>query len=378
MGRKSGTYSRRGVATLVDSAVLRAVPGPEARVGGRGVAVDGLALAPDTAIDLHRLREAMREAHLVPISDSPTAYRVDTPREPAHRWAWCTVRAILDESLRAGSASFTERKVYSLVNPASGSALDEATTGLLSAGVQLLSPGESARPHRHSMNALRFVLEGSGAETIVDGERCAMEPGDLVITPGWSWHEHVSHGEAATIWVDVLDFALHLALGTNEFEPGPPPAAGSPAPPFAKAGIGACHEDGAGRRPILRYAFAEVAAALDRAPAEPDGSRQVSYVNSLTGLAVMPTLDCMMAAYVAGRPTRPFRSTASTLCIAVEGEGASEIDGQRLAWERNDIFTIPARSWSSHCAASPEAKLFQVSNRPVYQSLGLLSESYEG
>ena len=96
-----------------------------------------------------------------------------------------------------------------------------STTTNLATALQILLPGEKARPHRHTMNALRFVIEGKGASTVVDGKDCPMEEGDLVITPGWTWHEHVHHGNAPIIWLDALDAPLHRYLGTDEFEPGP-------------------------------------------------------------------------------------------------------------------------------------------------------------
>ena len=71
------------------------------------------------------------------------------------------------------------------------------------------------------MNALRFVMEGKGAYTIVDGKSCLMEEGDLVITPGWTWHEHVHKGSGPIVWMDALDAPLHRYLGTDVFEPGP-------------------------------------------------------------------------------------------------------------------------------------------------------------
>ena len=100
-----------------------------------------------------------------------------------------------------------------------GRRIDHEAT--LSAAIQILLPGESARPHRHSMNALRFVLEGRGGVTVVNGKECHMEFGDLILTPAWTWHEHIHRGNEPMIWLDALDVPLHLYLGTAEFQPGP-------------------------------------------------------------------------------------------------------------------------------------------------------------
>ena len=100
----------------------------------------------------------------------------------------------MEGAIDLANPAAVERRVLSLVNPGSKSVEDEATIQNLSAAIQILLPGELARPHRHSMNALRFVLEGSGALTVVDGKPCAMEFGDLILTSAWCWHEHVDRG----------------------------------------------------------------------------------------------------------------------------------------------------------------------------------------
>ena len=181
------------------------------------------------------LRQAMRAAHMVPLWESPTAHKLDVLREPAHCWPWRVTRPIMAGAAAVQSPRVVERRVVSLVNPKSRSADDEATTGTISATLQMLLPGETARVHRHSMSALRFVLEGSGASTIVDGKRCAMAFGDLVITPAWCWHQHEHQGDEPVVWLDVLDVALHLMLGTDEFQPGP---SGTLPPPLSDADLG--------------------------------------------------------------------------------------------------------------------------------------------
>ncbi|GAA4236195.1 gentisate 1,2-dioxygenase [Actinomadura meridiana] len=335
-----------------------------------------------TATVPERLRKAMVDAHVVPLWESPTAHQLDRENERPHRWPWSDLAPVLEGVAAIGSPEIVERRVLSLVNPKSTSPEDEATTGLVSAAVQLLLPGERARPHRHSMNALRFVLEGSGAHTVVDGKPCPMERGDLIITPAWCWHEHISAGTRPTIWVDVLDVALHLALGTDEFQPGPiVDAATHPADAlYTVPNVAPCVEDlpdSAARphSPVFRYPLADVVRALRNAPEAPDGSRRVRYVNPVTGGPAMSMLDCTMLQVEAGGFTAPTRSTASTLCVAIEGAGESVIGGERIPWAANDVFTVPSRQDARHRAEGGPARLFQVSDREVYDRLGLLSES---
>jgi gentisate 1,2-dioxygenase len=50
------------------------------------------------------------------------------------------------------------------------------------------------------------VIEGSGANTAVNGEKIFMHPGGLILTPAWTWHDHAKETEGPMIWFDGLDF----------------------------------------------------------------------------------------------------------------------------------------------------------------------------
>jgi gentisate 1,2-dioxygenase len=327
------------------------------------------------------LRQALHDAHMVPLWESPTAHKPDVAREQAHIWPWRQTRPILMAAAALRSPKVVERRVISLVNPKSRSPEDETTAGAtISGALQLLLPGESARPHRHSMSALRFVIEGEGAETIVDGKRCPMLPGDLIITPAWCWHEHTAQGTKPTIWLDVLDVALHLFLGTDEFQPGPVRDVAQQYSDAAFSVVGIVPGIAAGERsysPYFRYPWQDVVKALQASPKESDGSRRARYVNPLNGDPVMPLLDCVVFELEPSKPTQAFRSSASTLCCVVEGRGTSEIGGKTITWEPLDLFTVPHGAWASHCAESDSARIFTVSNREVYRRLGLLTETYK-
>ena len=125
-------------------------------------------------------------------------------------------------ALKLQDMAAIQRRVLSFNNPNLRNP-GMGATPTLTAALQILKPGEVARPHRHSPSALRFVLEGDGAYTIVDGKECLMNEGDLVITPGWTWHAHEHRGTRPIIWLDSLDVPLHRYFGTDGFEPGPPP-----------------------------------------------------------------------------------------------------------------------------------------------------------
>ena len=325
------------------------------------------------------LRQAYQSHHLAPLWESPTAHKLDMEREKTQLWAWADMEPIIAGTAKIGSPEVVERRVLSLVNRKSKSPEDEATCGLVNACYQSLLPGERARPHRHSMNALRFVLSGEGAKTIVDGKECPMEYGDLVITPAWTWHEHVHDGEGQFIWLDVLDVALHLQLGTDAFQPGP---VNEMPPRLADSVYGTAnilpvrYDELQGYSPVFRYAYGDTAKALAKAPAGPDGARRIRYSNPTTGGPAMTMLDCTMMALDGGTETsRPFRSSASTVCCVVKGEGKSVIGGETIKWKQRDVFTLPSNDWATHRALS-DAEIFMVSNRDVYRQLGLLKEEF--
>jgi len=329
--------------------------------------------------DPDAVRTAWRLAHLVPLWESPTAHKPPPGPALSYRWSWNEVRPLLNDACDLTSPAAVERRVLQLVNPSARSPADEATVKNLSAAIQILLPGESARPHRHSMNALRFILEGSGAVTIVNGKSCPMEVGDLILTPAWCWHEHHHHGDKPTIWLDALDVPLHLYLGTGEFQPGPvtemPETAADSA--FAVANI--LPETGLGatsHSPVFRYPYADAAAAVTSAPLGRDGARRVRYVNPLTGGASMGLMDSHLVQLEPGQPTLPYRTNGNAVCSVVEGSGESRIGDLTVSWRPRDIFTLPQGNWISHRSDLGTTRLFVTSDREVLARLGLLKEEY--
>jgi gentisate 1,2-dioxygenase len=323
------------------------------------------------------LRRAWNEAHVAPLWESPTAHKPGPAGARAHVWRWPTLRPLIEAALAVRSPAAVERRVLSLVEPRADPASHAPVSPTIAAAIQILMPGESARPHRHSMNALRFVLEGQGAATIVDGKSCVMNEGDLILTPAWCWHEHVHRGSGPVIWLDVLDVPLHDHLGTSVFEPGPahdvPPLHSDDA--FASANL--VPDLGAAElphSPVFRYPWPAARAAVAAAPRGPEGARRVRYANLLSGGASMTLLDSSLVQIDADRPTAPVRSTSGAVCAVVEGTGASRIGDDEVAWGPKDIFVLPHGAWISHRAQGGAARLFMASDREVFRRLGLLRE----
>ncbi|MGE0627459.1 MAG: cupin domain-containing protein [Hyphomicrobiaceae bacterium] len=318
-------------------------------------------------------------AHVAPLWENRAAHRADDDGpERAHIWRWSDMQAVIDAAIGVKSMAAIERRVLSLVSPhtpAVGGAT--GTTTNLNAGLQILMPGEKARPHRHSMNALRFVLAGKGATTVVDGKACPMDEGDLVTTPGWCWHEHSYDGDGPIVWLDVLDASLHRYLGTDAFQPGPANDVPSWPSDAAFASAGLVPDTAAPAfSPMFRYPWAAASAAVSAAPVGRDGARRIRYVNPQTGGPVMSLLDCWLVEVPPATSTVAFRTSANAVCAVVDGEGESEIGKQRFTWGPRDVFSLPHGNWIRHTAGDKPARLFFVSDREVLRRLDLLQEEY--
>lgn len=334
------------------------------------------ATATVSAARLEELRKSWKAANVTPLWETMAHQPADGgPR--AHLWKWRTLRPLVDTAIEATSMDNAERRVLALTNPEAIGGRN--TTTNLNGCLQVLMPGESARPHRHTPNALRFVLEGNGASTIVDGKKCPMSEGDLIITPGMSWHEHVHEGTAPIVWFDALDVPLHQYLGTAVFEGGP--VKNLPPHPedlsFAVPNIVPDLPDAAhSYSPVFRYPRAASIEALRSAPSAKDGSRRIRYVNPMTGGPAMSLLDCYMTQIDAGAETIPYRTTSNAVCVVVEGKGTSRVGNETFEWETKDIFSMPHGNWITHRSDSKTSTLFVVNDREVLRRLDLLVEEY--
>ena len=323
------------------------------------------------------VRKAWHAANVRPLWENVLAHKVREGGPKPNHWPWRLMRSFVDDAMRVTSPAAVERRVLTLTDP-DGIGGAGSTTTNLTTGLQILLPGEAARPHRHTMNALRFVIEGKGASTVVDGKDCPMDEGDLIITPGWTWHEHVHKGSAPIVWLDALDAPLHRYLGTDVFEPGPThdmpkvmddaafafpnivPEMGDPAPAFS---------------PVFRYPWAAASAGVRAAPTWKDGARRVRYVNPVNGGPVMPLMDCYLSQIDKGTETVRYRSTSNAVCFVCEGRGTTHVGEDTIAWEAKDVFSLPHGNWITH-RADETATLFLVTDRDALRRLDLLKEQY--
>jgi gentisate 1,2-dioxygenase len=305
-------------------------------------------------------------------------------------WRYRDLREHVLRSLDLVTAEKAGRRVVYLANPCRRDV--SAAVGWLYTGLQVMRAGEVASSHQHSASALRFIMEGDGAYTVVDGHKMTLKENDFVLTPNGSWHEHGVDAEGSPcIWQDGLDIPLMNALEANFFAvhpnlrqevtypvddststygaPGLRPAASSWPKPYS---------------PLLKYEWGPTYEALGRYAKASEGSPfdgvMMNYVNPLTGGPVMQTIGASMQLLRPGERTKAHRHTGSFIYQAAKGKGYSIIAGKRFDWEAKDIFCVP--SWALHehgnSSASEDACLFSFNDLPVMHSLGLYREEAFG
>ena len=297
-------------------------------------------------------------------------------------WRYGDIRPTIMEAGDVVTAKDAFRRVLALENPSYKGEM--RVTNTLYAGLQLVRPGELAPCHRHTQTAIRFVIEGEGAYTSVDGERTRLHPGDFVITSAWTWHDHVNEGNEPVVWLDCLDVPLvdFLDLAFREGYPEERHPVLRP-DDDAQARYGAAmlpvgHAPARQATPILNYPYAESRAALGRlartsCPDPCDGIR-LRYSDPATGGWPTPTIGAFLQYLPKDFAGRPMRTTDGTIYVAAEGRGRTIVDGVELAWSRNDVFVVPGWREFRHLAEE-DSVLFSLSDRPVQQALGLWREA---
>jgi len=296
-------------------------------------------------------------------------------------WNYKQVRPYIMESGSLISAREAVRRVLILENP--GLRGQSCITKSLYAGLQLILPGEIAPSHRHTQSALRFIVEGAGAYTAVDGERTTMHPGDFIITPSWTWHDHGNPGDEPVVWMDGLDIQIVQLFGAQFMEIFPQevqPVLRPEGDSYARYGANLAPLGplpGAKTSPIFNYPYArsrDTLAALARGQ-DPDRCEgwKMQFINPLSGGPAMPTMGTFIQLLPKGFRSSPYRSTDATVYSVVEGCGKALIGGEAFEFEPRDTFVVP--SWSEcRFEAADECVLFSFSDRPAQQALGLWRE----
>ncbi|MDK3025892.1 cupin domain-containing protein [Cupriavidus taiwanensis] len=301
----------------------------------------------------------------------------------ANLWRYADVRPLLLQAGEQVPVEKAERRVLVLSDPGRGPASMQATGGVY-AGIQLILPGETAPTHRHSPSAARVVIEGGGGFTVVNGQVCPMERGDVILTPSGQWHDHGHKGAGPVTWLDVLDLPVFTAVEAAYAEAGTPgcnvehtmatlqsqllrdglavPAALRRANPY----------------PMLRFPWARTRAALlELARHAPEGAPvELSYVNPETGESCLPILGFTVLLLPGGRPLAPVQRSPGAVFHVIEGQGESTVDGKTFSWSARDTFTAAAFAEITHCADvhGGPACLLRIDDEPLHRKLGFFQE----
>ncbi|CAM3567294.1 cupin domain-containing protein [Polaromonas hydrogenivorans] len=326
-------------------------------------------------------RDELTQHNLVPLWPSLRAVLPPArpqPRTRATAWSYQTLKPLLLKAGELTPIEKAERRVLVLANPGHGLEKMQASAAMY-LGMQLLLPGEWAPSHRHTPNAVRMIVEGEGAYTTVDGEKCPMRRGDLILTPTGLWHEHGHDGDQPVIWLDVLDLPLvyymeasyHIDGDRQTVKPGRGDrvyAGGAmvPTPMFERSGKA---------YPMLRYPWVEARAALVAlADDQPElESVQLTYVNPETGSDAQNILGYYALMLRPGQTLRlPVRSPAMVFHV-IEGGAKVQVEDQAFTLAEADTCCAPGYSQVSlsNSAADTPAFIFIADESPLHRKLGV-------
>lgn len=347
------------------------------------------AMQPDDSPELRALYKGFADNHLNPLWTQTGDLMPMHPKPAAvpHVWKWKTLLPLAESSgalVPVGRGG--ERRAIGLANPGlDGKAYVSPT---LWAAIQYLGPRETAPEHRHSQNAFRFVVEGEGVWTVVNGDPVRMSRGDLLLTPGWCFHGHHNTRDAPMAWIDGLDIPFGQQMDVGFFEFGSDQVTDYATPDFSRGERLWCHP---GLRPLsaLQDTMASPIGAYrwehtERALTEQllledeghpatveQGHAAIRYVNPTTGGDVMPTIRCEFHRLRVGCETRTQREVGSTVFQVFDGAGGVILAGEEHRLEKGDLFVVP--SWvSSSLQAETQFDLFRFSDAPIMERLGFM------
>ena len=271
---------------------------------------------------------------------------------PAH-FSYQTGRAALDAAGKFVSTKLAERRNLILANPVAGN--NYATARTIVAAYQMVKAHEEARSHRHTPNALRLVMEaGPKVYTVVDGKKIPMLPGDVLLTPNWSWHGHNNESDECAYWIDFLDAPLVHLLE----------------PMFLESFSGSFVEktNAVDEESSFRYPFSNIKKRLENLPETQPGLRDL-----LLGPKTLETLDLHVLRLDAGKSFSDKKSTANSVFAVMDGQGASVIEDQEYHWGCGDVFVVP--SWNTHAYnAEIQSHLLRVTDEPVMKRFNWLRQ----
>lgn len=297
-------------------------------------------------------------------------------------WKWETI-----EPLVRSTPSFVdpgkgaERRILRIANPG---VAELTATHTMSLAFQYLLPGEVAPAHRHSPNAMRFMIDGQNAYTTVNGDKCVMRPGDLILTPAGTWHDHGNEGTGPVMWIDILDSPVVRFLETLSMEPYPHEKQiegiknDVSERRYSGAGLLPAGHDADKQERMLVYRWDNAREALMRlAEVESDPFDDVilQYTEPRTGNSILPCIGTYLQMIRPGVETRAHRHNSSAIYFAWEGSGATYVNGTEYRWSKGDVLVVAPSAVHKHANKGSEpAILFSAQDVPLLKNLGFYKE----
>ncbi len=353
------------------------------------------AMQPEDTPELRSLYQGFEDEHLMPlwtqIDDLMPMY--PSPKAVPHVWKWSKLYPLAQQSgdlVPVGRGG--ERRAIGLANPGLGGRAYISPT--LWCAIQYLGPKETAPEHRHSQNAFRFVVEGEGVWTVVNGDPVRMCRGDFLLTPGWNFHGHHNQADQPMAWIDGLDIPFTYQNDVGFFEFGSERVTDYATPNYSRGERLWCHPglrplsglQNTVSSPIGAYRWEHTDRALteqllleeEGVPATVEqGHAAIRYVNPTTGGDVMPTIRAEFHRLRAGTQTPTRHDVGSQVFQVFEGTGSVVLDGAERRLEKGDIFVVPSWiSWSLQ--AESQFDLFAFSDAPIIERLHFNRTLIEG
>ena len=339
-----------------------------------------------TLDDLPKLyRDTLSKTNLVPLWPALRSflpYGMPERKCAPTIWRYNEVRPLLLQAGDLTPIEKAERRVLILANPT----LDPATaraTPTIYLGLQLIKPGETAPNHKHSPSAIRFVVEGEGGFTMVEGEKLPMDKGDLILTPSGRWHEHGHSGKGPVVWLDALDLPLIYSVeasycieGASQMSSNIPDRSQTA---YRRSGLlpYSALENRSSKYPLKRFPWSEVREALLAVVANcgRDQTAHLAYVNPETGRECLPTLGVSALALRPGETFAPRRRSASSVFHVIEGGGDAIVDGVEMTWGEADTMAVPTHAnIQIRNNSSKMSFLFMVDDAPMQRKLGFYEQ----
>lgn len=313
-----------------------------------------------------------------------------------YRWRWSDYRPYLQKisDIAAGAdvapVEFADRQSIVLMNPGLTERIQ--VTNTIRCAISIYNPGDIAPAHVHSPNASRTILTDNGGYTNIEGERCEARRGDVILTPNGTWHDHGNDGEEPVVWIDTLDWPLmeyldcawvdqdyQAAAGTTDRTQPVRHVDGYSQKLYKNGGMRptfVSHQRGFSQRltPLFHYSGVDIRNSLvdlKDETGDPYEAIQMELVNPVTGESVFPTLRYGAQLLRPNEATRPKRETSSGYYVVINGEGYTEINGQKFDWKPNDVVAVPNFLWRRHVNTSSEdAILYSVSDAALMRNIG--------